>query len=293
MFDEENFPIAERTLAVQAAILAASLCAIVLASLFSERRASEARLARSNMMLQRERSNKLMSIEAITSAIVHEVRQPLAAIAVNGNAGIRWLTKTPPDFDEARAAMTQMVSDSHRASKILESICALFKGCDLEAQSVDLNEIALEALDVLRGELKDHGVITHTELAPDLLLVPGHRGQLQEVMLNLFHNAIDAMDSITDRDRVLRVRTERNGREAVVVSVEDSGPGIDSEKLDRIFDAFVTTKPHGMGLGLAICQMIISRHEGKLSASADNKGGALFQFTLPIKSGVGSSTASL
>jgi signal transduction histidine kinase len=293
MFDEENFPIAERTLAAQAAILAVSLCAIVLASLFSERRESEARLARSNMMLQGERNNKLMNIEAITSAIVHEVRQPLAAIAVNSNAGIRWLTKTPPDFDEARAAMTQMVSDSHRASQILESICALFKGSDLEAQSVDLNGIALGALDVLRGELKDHGVITHTELAPDLPLVPGHSGQLQEVMLNLFRNAIDAMDSITDRARVLRVRTERNGREAVVVSVEDSGPGIDSEKLDRIFDAFVTTKPHGMGLGLAICQMIISRHEGKLSASADNKGGALFQFTLPIKSGVGSSTASV
>jgi signal transduction histidine kinase len=109
----------------------------------------------------------------------------------------------------------------------------------------------------------------------------------------LFRNAIDAMETITDRARVLRVRTERNGNESVVVSVEDSGPGIDSEKVDRIFDAFVTTKPHGMGLGLAICQMIISRHEGKFSASADNKGGALFQFTLPIKSGVGSSTASL
>jgi signal transduction histidine kinase len=245
------------------------------------------------MMLQGERNNKLMNIEAITSAIVHEVRQPLAAIAVNGNAGIRWLTKTPPDFDEAPTAMIQMVSDSHRASQILESICALFKSSDLEAQSVDLNGIALRALDVLRGELKDHGVITHTELAPDFPLVSGHSGQLQEVMLNLCRNAIDAMDSITDRARVLRVRTERHGCEAVVVSVEDSGPGIDSEKLDRIFDAFVTTKPHGMGLGLAICQMIISRHEGKFSASADNKGGALFQFTLPIKIGGGSSTASL
>jgi signal transduction histidine kinase len=245
------------------------------------------------MMLQGERKNKLMNIEAITSAIVHEVRQPLAAIATNGGAGLRWLTKTPPDLDEARAAMTQMVSDTHLASQILESTCALFKSSDPGAQSVDLNGIALGALNVLRGELKDHGVITRTELAPDLPFVSGHGGQLQEVMLNLVRNAIDAMDSITDRARVLRVRTERNGREAVVVSVEDTGPGIDPEKLDRIFDAFVTTKPHGMGLGLAICHMIISRHEGKLSASADNKGGALFQFTLPIKSGGGSSTASL
>jgi signal transduction histidine kinase len=293
MFDEENFPIAERTLAAQAAILAVSLCAIVLASLFSERRESEARLARSNMMLQRERDNKLMNIDAITSAIVHEVRQPLAAIAANGNAGMRWLTKTPPHFDEVREAMTQMVRDSHRASQVLESIRALFKSADLEAQPVDLNGIALGALDVLRGELKDHGVTVRTELAPELPLVPGHSGQLQEVMLNLIRNAIDAMDSITDRARVLRVRTERDGREAIVVSVEDSGPGIDPEKFDSIFDAFVTTKPQGMGLGLAICRMIISRHEGQLAASADNKNGALFQFTLPIKSAVGSSTASL
>jgi signal transduction histidine kinase len=293
MFHEINFPIAERTLAAQATILAVSLCAIVLASLFAERRESEARLARSNMMLQRERDNKLMNIDAITGAIVHEVRQPLTAIAANGNAGIRWLTKTPPNFDEVREAMTQMVRDSHRASQVLESIRALFKTADLEAQPVDLNEIALGALDVLRGELKDHGVITRTELAPEIPLVRGHSGQLQEVMLNLVRNAIDAMESITDRARVLRVRTECDGRGAIVVSVEDSGAGIDPEKSDSIFDAFVTTKPLGMGLGLAICRMIISRHEGQLSASVDNKDGALFQFSLPIKSGVDSSTVSL
>jgi signal transduction histidine kinase len=293
MFDEKNFTIDERARASQAAILAVSLCAIVLASLFSERRESEARLALSNMMLQQERNSKLMNIEAITSAIVHQVRQPLAAIAANGDAGMRWLTKTPPDFDEVRATMTEIVRDSHRASEVVESVRALFKSADLEAQPVDLNGIVLGALDVLRGELKDHGVITLTELAPELPLVPGHSGQLQELMLNLVRNAIDAMDSITDRARVLRVRTERGGREAIVVSVEDSGPGIDSEKLDSIFDAFVTTKPQGMGLGLAICRMIISRHQGQLSAWADNKSGALFQFTLPIKSAVGSSTASL
>jgi signal transduction histidine kinase len=293
MFDEKNFTIAERSEAAQAAILAVSLCAIVLASLFSERRESEARLARSNMMLQREQSNKLMSIEAITGAIVHEVRQPLAAIAANGNAGMRLLTKTPPDLDEARAAMTDMVRDSHRASQVLESIRALFKSADLEPQPVDLNGIVLGALDVLCGELEDHRVITLTELAPELPLIPGHSVQLQEVIINLVRNAIDAMDTIADRTRVLRVRTERGGSEAIVVSVEDSGPGIDSEKLESIFEAFVTTKPHGMGLGLPICRLIISRHEGQLSARADNKSGALFQFTLPIKSGVAASTASL
>jgi signal transduction histidine kinase len=280
----KTFPVAERILAAQAAILVVSLCAIVLASLFSERRESEARLACSNLMLQRERDNRLMNVDAITSAIVHEVRQPLGAIAMNGDAAIAWLARTPPDFDEVRAAMARIVRDGQRAGQVLESIRALFKGADLEAQPVDLNGIALGALDLLSGELKDHGVITHTELAPELPLVPGHSGQLQEVMLNLIRNAIDAMDSTTDRARVLRIRTERHGREAITVSVEDSGSGIDPQRLHSIFDAFVTTKPQGMGLGLAICRMIISRHEGQLAASADNKGGALFRFTLPIKS---------
>ena len=293
MFDETNFPIAERAPVAQAAILAVSLCAIVVASLFSERRASEERLTRSNMMLQQERNNRLMKIDAITSAMVHEVRQPLGAIALDGATAIRWLTRKPPDYDEAQAAVARTVRDCHRASQVLESFRSLFKSAELDTQPVNLNEIALGVLDVLRGELNDHGVVARTVLAPELPLVPGHSGQLQEVMLNLVRNSIEAMDSVTDRPRVLWVRTERDGRDAIVVSVEDSGPGIDSEKLDSIFDAFVTTKPHGMGLGLAICRMIISRHEGQLSASADNKPGALFRFTLPIKSAVGSSTTAL
>ena len=293
MFDEKNFPIAERAPVAQAAILAVSLCAIVLASLFSERRASEERLTRSNLMLQQERSNRLMKIDAITSAMVHEVRQPLGAIALDAATAIRWLTRKPPDYDEAQAAVARTVRDCHRASQVLESFRSLFKSAELDTQPLNLNEIALGVLDVLRGELNDHGVVARTVLAPELPLVPGHSGQLQEVMLNLVRNSIEAMDSVTDRPRVLWVRTERDGRDAIVVSVEDSGPGIDSEKLDSIFDAFVTTKPHGMGLGLAICRMIISRHEGQLSASADNKSGALFRLTLPIKSAVGSSTTAL
>ena len=290
MFDEKNFPIAERAPVAQAAILAVSLCAIVVASLFSERRASEERLTRSNMMLQQERNNRLMKIDAITSAMVHEVRQPLGAIALDGATAIRWLTRKPPDYDEAQAAVARTVRDCHRASQVLESFRSLFKSAELNTQPVNLNEIALGVLDVLRGELNDHGVVARTVLAPELPLVPGHSGQLQEVMLNLVRNSIEAMDSVTDRPRVLWVRTERDGRDAIVVSVEDSGPGIDSEKLDSIFDAFVTTKPHGMGLGLAICRMIVSRHEGQLSVSGDHKSGALFQFTLPIKSAAGPRT---
>jgi signal transduction histidine kinase len=293
MFDEKDFPIAERAPVAQAAILAVSLCAIVLASLFSERRASEERLTRSNMMLQQERNSRLMKIDAIMSAMAHEVRQPLAGITLNGTTGMRSLSREPPDYDKARAAMARMIRDCDRASQVLESFRSLFKSAELDAQPVDLNEIALGVLDVLLGELNDHGVVADTNLAPELPLVPGHSGQLQEVMLNLVRNSIEAMDSVTDRARVLWIRTERDGHDAIVVSVEDSGPGIDSEKLDSIFDAFVTTKPHGMGLGLAICRMIISRHDGQLSASAGTKLGALFRFTLPIKPAVGSSTTSL
>jgi signal transduction histidine kinase len=120
----------------------------------------------------------------------------------------------------------------------------------------------------------------------------GYRGQLQEVILNLVRNAIEAMDAIKDGGRVLRVRTERHGDDAIAVSVEDSGPGIDPQKIGGIFDAFVTTKSHGIGLGLAICQMIIERHGGRLSASSDSKSGALFQFILPIKSAAGSTAAA-
>jgi signal transduction histidine kinase len=141
--------------------------------------------------------------------------------------------------------------------------------------------------------LDDHGVTPRTELASELPPVMGHRGQLQEVLLNLARNAIEAMDAIEEGSRVLRVRTQYDDRDAITVAVEDTGLGIDPEKLDGIFDVFVTTKAQGMGLGLAICRMIIERHVGKLSASSDGKRGALFQFVLPIKSAKSSSTASL
>jgi signal transduction histidine kinase len=177
-----------------------------------------------------------------------------------------------------------MVRDTDRASQVLESIRALFKNADLETRPVDLNAIVLGALAALREDLKAHRVITHTDLAAELPLVPGHVGQLQEVIFNLVRNAIDAMDSITDRSRVLRVRTERRGSDAIGVSVEDTGPGIDSKKIGEIFEAFVTTKSRGMGLGLAlaISRMIVDRHGGQLTASSDIEIGARFQFVVPI-----------
>jgi signal transduction histidine kinase len=289
IFGDENFPMAERILTAQAGILAVSLCAFVLAALFSERRENEAHLARSNMMLQREQNNKLMNLEAMAASISHEVNQPLAAIALNGSAALRFLGHSPPNLEEVRSALDRIVTASHQASEVFGSIRALFGSADQRHEPIDVNEIVLGSLRALRGELDDRGVTTRTELTSELPLVMGHRGQLQEVLLNLGRNAIEAMDAVKDGNRVLGVRTERDERDAIIVAVRDTGPGIDPEKLNGMFEPFVTTKPHGMGLGLAICRMIIERHSGHLTASSDGERGALFQFTLPIKS----ATASL
>jgi signal transduction histidine kinase len=234
------------------------------------------------MTLQRERENKLMNVEAIIASIAHEVSQPLAAIATNCSAALRWFEKTPPDYDEVRISLNRVVGDSHRAAEVFDSIRALFRKADQGRQPVDVSEITLEILQSLQGELKDHGVTARTELASGLPLVDGHRSQLQEVIANLVHNAIEALDATTDGSRMLGVRTELHGRDAIIVAVEDSGPGINPQQLNNIFEAFVTTKTNGMGLGLAICRRIIESHGGQLSASSDGKNGALFQFILPI-----------
>ena len=282
-FGDAGLSFADRILQAQAVILFVALGMYVLAALFAERRENETRLARANMMLEHERDNKLMSAQAITGAIAHEVRQPLASIVANASAALRWLERTPPDHDEVRIALNRIQGESHRTSDVFDGIRALFRKGDQGRQRIDVNEIIVEVLQSLREELKGHGVETRSELA-ELPLVDGNGGQLREVILNLVYNALEAMDSTTDQSRVLRVTTELRGRDAIVVAVEDSGPGIAPQKLDSIFTTFLTTKPHGMGLGLAICRMIIEQHGGQLTASSDGKNGALFQFLLPIAS---------
>ena len=267
----------------QAAILFVAIGAYVLAALFAERRESEAHLARANMLLERERDNKLMSAQAIAGAIAHEVRQPLTGIVTNASAALRWLARNPPDHDKLRAALNRIQSNSHRTSEVFDAMRTLFRKGDEGRERIDFNEIIVEVLQSLRKELKDHEIETRSELT-ELPPVDGHRGQLREVMFNLVRNAVEAMDTTTDRSRVLRVRTELRGRDAIAVAVEDSGPGIDPQKLESIFTAFLTTKSHGMGLGLAICRVIVEQHGGQLTASSDGKSGALFQFVLPTAS---------
>ena len=290
-FGDPSHPINDRILNARASILVVTLSAYVLAAIFAQRRESATRLAHSNTMLERERDNKLLNAQALTAAIAHEVKQPLCAIEFNSSAALLFLGKTPPALAEVRAALNDMISDTHRASEVLDGIHALFGKSNQEREQVEVNEIIRGVLQSSRKELQDHGVETCLELASELPLVDGHRRQLEEVIFNLVHNAIEAMDGTTDRDRVLRVRTGLNGHDAVTVAVRDSGPGIDPKQLDSIFGVFVTTKSHGMGLGLAISRMIIEQHGGQLTASSDGKIGSLFQFVLPTSSRVKEATS--
>ena len=281
-FGDSSLSVVARALQAQAIILVVSFGTAVLAALFAERRKSEARLARSNALLQRERDNRLMTMRAAIASISHEIRQPLSAIALNGATARQLLNSASPDLDEVQSALDDVISDSHRTSLILDNLRQLFGEAEQVKEPTDVNNLILSALRLLRGELTGHGVAVAVELASELPLVMGSRIQLQEVIVNVAQNAIEAMAPIKEARRALKVKTELDGGEAILIGIEDSGPGIDPGRLDGIFDAFLTTKPKGMGLGLAICRTIIERHGGRISAASDGRSGALFQIFLPI-----------
>jgi len=224
-----------------------------------------------------------MNMEAMVASISHEVRQPLTSIVTNSNTARRFLGRQPPDLTEVRSALDRIESNSHRASQIFDSFRALFGRGGQGQETIDVNEMALEVLRILRGELKDSEIATRIALMPELPLITGHKGQLQEVLINLIHNAIEAMGTMEDGDRVLQITTARHGGDAILLAVEDSGPGIDPKKAESIFDAFVTMKPQGMGLGLAICRMIIERHEGQISAVPAEPHGTILRVVLPAR----------
>jgi signal transduction histidine kinase len=254
---------------------------IVLVVLLSETTRLYGRLARSNAMLLREKKNRLMNLEALAASIAHEVRQPLTSIVMGGGALQRFISDTPPKLEKAHLTAERIIAAGHRASQILDDIRKLF-GTDERAQDpVDLNALSLTVLRTFDSELKKHNIATRVELKAELPQIVGHSGQLQEVLVNLIQNAIDAMDAVDDDRRILRVKTEYNGNNAIYVEIEDTGPGIDPKKSNSIFDAFFTTKPHGMGLGLAICRMIIERHGGQLVVSSADPHGAVFRIILP------------
>jgi signal transduction histidine kinase len=280
-FGDSSLPIDDRILGAQASILVVALSAYILAALFAERRESEARLTSSNMMLERERTNKLMNLEAMASSISHEVRQPLTAITLSGRALQRYLGDVPPKLEKARSAIENMIVGTHRIAQILDDIRELFGTTEHKPDPVNMNDLTLGALRALDGELKNHHILTRVHLKPELPPIIGHSGQLHQVIVNLIQNAIDAMDSVERDRRVLQVSTEYTGGDAIAITIEDTGLGIDPKKSEDIFGAFFTTKPDGMGLGLAICRMIVERHNGELSVTSANPRGAVFRIKLP------------
>jgi signal transduction histidine kinase len=254
---------------------------IVLVVLLEETTRLYGRLARSNAMLLREQNDKLMTLEALAASISHEVRQPLTGITLSGRALLRYLKGTPPRLDKALSTAEGIIAGGHRASQILDDIRNLFGTAERAQSPVDVNDLVVSSLRTLDSELKKHNITARVELKTKLPPVIGNSGQLQEVIVNLIQNAIDAMDAVDDDRRVLQVRTEHNGGDAISIEIEDTGPGIDPKKSADIFEAFFTTKPHGMGLGLAICRLIIERHQGQLSVSSANPRGAVCRIKLP------------
>ena len=297
-FSDSGLSIGARVLQTEAVILVVAFGTAVLAALFAERRESEARLAsantmlesererlaHSNLMLQRERDNKLMSLHAVMASISHEIKQPLSAIALNGAAAQDFLKSAPPDLAEVQSALDDVINDSYRTGQILDNLHQLFGREKHENEPIDINDLALSSLQILRRELTDHGVAPALNLAAELPLVMGQKTQLQEVLLNLIYNAIEAMAAIKPDRRAMKVRTALAASKTIVIEIEDSGLGINPERLESIFGAFVTTKSHGMGLGLAICTAIVERHGGQLIASSDGKNGAQFKVVLPVAS---------
>jgi len=221
------------------------------------------------------------TLAATTASIAHEINQPLAAIVANGNAGLRWLASAQPDIDEVREVLKRIVADGHRTSDIIASIRAMFRKDSQPGTPLSVNDLVRDVLALAQGELDSHRIVLQTELREDLPQIVGERVPLQQVLLNLTMNAVEAMNAVTDRGRLLSVKTQTHDEKDVLVTVTDSGTGIDQKNMNRIFEAFFTTKPQGMGMGLSICRSIVEAHGGQLWAAPGSPHGSRFHVRLP------------
>ena len=238
-------------------------------------------------MIERQRAQaelarvgRLTTMGELVASIAHEVNQPLAAILANGEAGLRWLNRDEPKLDEVRNAVSRITQDASRAGKMIENLRALAKKSEPQFARLDINDAIQEILALTRTELVQHEVALRTDLSARDRMVFGDRVLLQQVILNLILNSIEAMSAVVDRPKVLTISSERVEPSGVLVAVKDTGRGIDSKAAARIFESFFTTKPNGMGMGLSISHSIIKAHGGRLWAEANVPRGAIFQFTL-------------
>ena len=245
-------------------------------------RADHAEQALRNAQAELAHVTRVTMLGEMTASIAHEINQPLAAIVANAEACLRWLNRVTPDLDAARTSVEWIVDDGNRAGEVIRHVRALANKTDLEKVPLDVNDVVREVIPLVQRELTSHQVLLRTELAPALPVVFGNRVQLQQVIINLVMNGIEAMESVTDRPRELAIRSHQVDRGQLLVSVMDRGVGISPEDADRLFNAFFTTKPDGMGIGLSICRSIVEAHGGRLSASSNQGPGATFQFVLPL-----------
>lgn len=254
---------------------------LVLFALLSETTKMYARLALTVLAGRREREGRMMSMAALSAAIDHEIRQPIGAIMANASAGQRWLGRQPPELGEVREALDCIVASAQRSREVIHSFRAMFGERHQPETRIDANELVREAVALMKHELEETRISVQLDLSAALPRVAASRGQLQQVILNLLNNAADAMRGITDREAVLRVASSASDANGVELIVSDTGTGVDPGHAERIFDAFYTTKPNGMGMGLAICRSIIEAHGGTLSVSAGVPYGSVFRFNLP------------
>jgi C4-dicarboxylate-specific signal transduction histidine kinase len=221
------------------------------------------------------------ALAAMTAAIAHEIKQPLGAVVTNANAGLRWLDRSPPELGEVRETLTHIAADGHRANEVIQSVRAVFAKDDQAGALLDINELVRETIAILRSDLDAADVTVQFALSPQLPLLHGHKGQLQQVALNIVSNAVDAMRTVSNRPRLLTLTSIMHNGDNVALTVEDSGIGIEPKYIDRVFDPFFTTKDNGMGMGLAICRSLVEAHGGELSVSAAAPNGSVFHIRLP------------
>ena len=223
---------------------------------------------------------RVMTMGELTASIAHEVNQPLTAVVANADASLRWLAATTPNLDEAREAVMRIVHDGNRASDVITRIRTLVQKTEPEKVRLDINQTVQEVVMLMQNEAVRKGVALRMDLAADVPPVLGDRVQLQQVILNLVMNGVEATASLADRPQELLVRSRQDEPGHVLVAVRDTGVGIDRQNLEKIFDPFYTTKAQGMGMGLAISRSIVEHHGGRLWAVPNDGPGATFQFTL-------------
>jgi PAS domain S-box-containing protein len=245
-------------------------------------RADHAEQALRNAQAELARVTRVTTLGELTASIAHEVNQPLAGVIANAEASLRWLDRETPNLAAVRRSVEWAISDASRASDVIRGVRALANKSDIERAPLDVNGIIKDVIALVQRELVRHSVSLRTELAPAPPLILGDRVQLQQVIINLVMNGIEAMEPVTDRSRELVIRSRRDGAQRMHVSVRDCGVGISPDDADRLFKAFFSTKSGGMGMGLSICRSIVEAHGGRISASRNRGPGATFQFVLPF-----------